>query len=369
MNKLLPQCKGLGSLFFWTACPKEFSLRGALLCPNPLSSHSPDSCLLPSLADVFLQTEGIYGIECMHYHGEDIDWEHAEGIPHYVVLNAGTNAVFLYPEFVVRTEDDLVDIDGFFESLMEPPYLLKFKWWLPATKYARRLAIKLNPGHEDLPLAPSLREHLPAPAAPLPSPSSSSTETHTAMQWPQDVLALVRDKVRELIRPGLKARLWAEVHCELVFKIAGYDVAGLFELMKGFELQKRLLARRWVIAQGFSNVASIASKAKDTAFLRAIGIDDSSISAQVIRERLLELAGVLYVNMPPSPPSSPPEGSQPRPWESLASKVNRIRNHLQLPAGTIASVIQAANAIAGLQPVSVSYVVQADALLEALNLH
>ena len=39
------------------------------------------------------------------------------------------------------------------------------------------------------------------------------------MHWPEDVLTRVWDKVRELIRPRLKARLWAEVHDEFLRNI------------------------------------------------------------------------------------------------------------------------------------------------------
>ena len=50
----------------------------------------------------------------------------------------------------------------------------------------------------------------------------NESRTHS-MQWPGDVLALVWDKVRETIRPGLKARLWAEVHKELLLLDFSFD--------------------------------------------------------------------------------------------------------------------------------------------------
>ena len=41
---------------------------------------------------------GFYGIFCMHYHAEDIDFECAEGIPHFISYNAGTRVLNTYPE-------------------------------------------------------------------------------------------------------------------------------------------------------------------------------------------------------------------------------------------------------------------------------
>jgi hypothetical protein len=49
------------------------------------------------LKDVFLRPHGVYGIHCSFYHHEDIDFEFAEGIPHYMTYNADTRYLNVYP--------------------------------------------------------------------------------------------------------------------------------------------------------------------------------------------------------------------------------------------------------------------------------
>lgn len=49
-------------------------------------------------SDVFRMTAGVFAISVSIYHEEDMGIEGAEPIGHYVAYNAGTRALFLYPE-------------------------------------------------------------------------------------------------------------------------------------------------------------------------------------------------------------------------------------------------------------------------------
>jgi hypothetical protein len=51
-----------------------------------------------TVADIFKATTGIFMIHCMHFHKEDMGEYGAESIAHYVVYNADTRVLFLYPE-------------------------------------------------------------------------------------------------------------------------------------------------------------------------------------------------------------------------------------------------------------------------------
>ena len=48
--------------------------------------------------DVFTMKDGIYIIHTLYFHPEDVEYDDAELIHHYVTYNAGTRTLFLYPE-------------------------------------------------------------------------------------------------------------------------------------------------------------------------------------------------------------------------------------------------------------------------------
>ena len=52
-------------------------------------------------------------------------------MPHYIVYNAGTRVLFLYPEVVVVLDEDLEDIEGFLQKLQKPPYLIRTPCHVP----------------------------------------------------------------------------------------------------------------------------------------------------------------------------------------------------------------------------------------------
>ena len=72
--------------------------------------------------DVFLQNSGVYLISTAVTHKEDWDCEYADGVPHYVVYNAGTRVLFANPEVLVLTDDDLACLDDLMEKLSREPY-------------------------------------------------------------------------------------------------------------------------------------------------------------------------------------------------------------------------------------------------------
>ena len=59
--------------------------------------------LLRDVCDVFRQSSGIFLIHCEVVHAEDFELEDrlTESVPHYIVYNAGTRVLFLYPEVLV----------------------------------------------------------------------------------------------------------------------------------------------------------------------------------------------------------------------------------------------------------------------------
>ena len=79
LNTRFKMTQGLGSLFFLTISPilttTFFSVR-----------------------DVFSLPHGVFMIHCWIYHWEDVDFEYAEGVSHYITYNADTRCLTLYPE-------------------------------------------------------------------------------------------------------------------------------------------------------------------------------------------------------------------------------------------------------------------------------
>ena len=68
-------------------------------CTNKVTrARPPRAGLLCLVWQCFEANEGIFMIDCLHYHIEDIDYADSEGIPHYIVYNAATRVLFLYPE-------------------------------------------------------------------------------------------------------------------------------------------------------------------------------------------------------------------------------------------------------------------------------
>ena len=59
--------------------------------------------LLRDVCDVFRQSSGIFLIHCEVVHAEDFELEDrlTESVPHYIVYNAGTRVLFLYPEVII----------------------------------------------------------------------------------------------------------------------------------------------------------------------------------------------------------------------------------------------------------------------------
>ena len=104
------------------------------------------------LEDVFTQKIGVFCIECKHYHAEDIDHpDESEGIPHYVMLNAGTGMLYTYPEMLVLTDDDRRDLDTFFKQLKAPPYLLLFERRSSVKVLTRQVFVEVSPRALELP--------------------------------------------------------------------------------------------------------------------------------------------------------------------------------------------------------------------------
>ena len=89
--------------------------------------------LVPHIDDIFNLQSGVFVIHCAVTHKEDYDWEFAETVPHYIVYNAGTRVLFLYPEVVVVMDDDLRDLSRLFAKLKKPPYCIRMPsrglWW------------------------------------------------------------------------------------------------------------------------------------------------------------------------------------------------------------------------------------------------
>ena len=104
------------------------------------------------LEDLFTQKIGVFAIQCAHYHAEDIDYpDESEGIPHYIMLNAGTGLMYTYPEMLVLTDEDRHDLDAFFEQLKAPPYLLLFERRSPVKVLTRQVFVEVSPRALELP--------------------------------------------------------------------------------------------------------------------------------------------------------------------------------------------------------------------------
>ena len=83
--------------------------------------------LLRDICDVFRQSSGIFLIHCGVVHAEDFELEDrlTESVPHYIVYNAGTRVLFLYPEVLVIKDEDIQDVPAFLARIREPPYLVR----------------------------------------------------------------------------------------------------------------------------------------------------------------------------------------------------------------------------------------------------
>ena len=82
MNVLLQQCTGAGK---WFVLLKPWLHRQL------------------AVSDVFQLRHGVYVIHSYYFHPEDANVhfsEAPEAIDHYIVYNAGTRALFLYPEVI-----------------------------------------------------------------------------------------------------------------------------------------------------------------------------------------------------------------------------------------------------------------------------
>ena len=87
----------------------------------------------------------MYAIHCFHYHEEDIEFaDQAEAINHYICYNADTRVMTLYPEVVVLTDADVLDLDTFLDAMSKPPYLLKFHAERPAALHVRQWHVLVN---------------------------------------------------------------------------------------------------------------------------------------------------------------------------------------------------------------------------------
>lgn len=90
------------------------------------------------IPDIFKVPNGVYIIHCFHYHEEDIEFEEdVEGIPHYIVYNAGTRVLHTNPEVLVLEDKDIEDVYAFVEKLKQKPYLLKLP--VSVKRFARQL--------------------------------------------------------------------------------------------------------------------------------------------------------------------------------------------------------------------------------------
>ena len=138
-----------------------FSFQTRLRQPTPhpplLKSHQ----FGPSCA-------GSYGIEARLYHFEDINYDDSEGVPHYVMLNAGTGLMCCYPEVLIVTDEDRANLGAFFTKLVAAPFFMKFNVGGRANDSARRLNfICSNTRCRELPLAPALQHKLFPGGVPL----------------------------------------------------------------------------------------------------------------------------------------------------------------------------------------------------------
>ena len=100
----------------------NFKQLSDMLASGPFRLRKP---LLADVCDVFRQSLGIFLIHCEVVHAEDFDVEDCESVPHYIVYNAGTRVLFLYPEVLVIKDEDIQDVPAFLARIREPPYLVR----------------------------------------------------------------------------------------------------------------------------------------------------------------------------------------------------------------------------------------------------
>jgi hypothetical protein len=109
LNRRLQESTGVGEFFQLTKCAPQSNPNCLIHLQSKPCTHAPlVQCAnkvargrhgLPCLVwHCFEATKGIFIIDCLHYHIEDIDYADSEGIPHYIVYNAETRVLFLYPE-------------------------------------------------------------------------------------------------------------------------------------------------------------------------------------------------------------------------------------------------------------------------------
>ena len=106
------------------AARANFKQLSAMLASGPFRLRKP---LLADVCDVFRQSYGIFLIHCEVVHAEDFEVEDGltESVPHYIVYNAGTRVLFLYPEVLVILDEDIQDVPAFLARIREPPYLVR----------------------------------------------------------------------------------------------------------------------------------------------------------------------------------------------------------------------------------------------------
>ena len=153
MEFLLPSVKCPGFCFSdmnkaFTLCVGEENL-GRLFS---LQSHGGDAGLAASA--VFRKSAGIFFISAAVFHAEDVDFDGAESIKHYIVYNAGTRVLYLYPEVLVLHQNDVDNVDIFLKTLLAPPYLTKVLDTPGSfTRYVRRLFVLQHEDSRKLPLS------------------------------------------------------------------------------------------------------------------------------------------------------------------------------------------------------------------------
>ena len=98
----------------------DFIELNKMLQASPFVLHKPPKKL--TWNNLLGAAEGIYIIHSHVTHSEDWEIEYAEVSPHYIVYNAGTRVMMLYPEVLVVTDADIVDPTSFYEKLRGPPF-------------------------------------------------------------------------------------------------------------------------------------------------------------------------------------------------------------------------------------------------------
>ena len=73
---------------------------------------------------------------------------------HYSVYNANTRYLYLYPEAVILTEEDLADLPKFVEKMSQAPYQMKFSSIRGSGHaFVRLLFVKVDDEAWQLPIA------------------------------------------------------------------------------------------------------------------------------------------------------------------------------------------------------------------------